>query len=523
MRNESDKISFFLTPLRSKRRRKVPNSMAVLAADADDRRLLLESSMELVGLGKDAPASVRVTDSPSPSVWRPAFGRTVQLTLWAQLGVLTRFWIDEGITSACYGGGVLGEDGGRGSCSTSAEDEVRSVVGIMVANMLGSFLMGFLTENKAHLVWFERPNMPVSFLPEDSWVQHHGDLLTGLRVGYCGCLTTFASWAAQMVRMLAEGKVGALVVVLLLETSSSLVSFVLGEHLAIRVHMAVSGVSHKHKRERERLWHQRAQNAVLAAMGREPEQGNQPAAISILRGNSGDEVWLVKGGSGAPEKYEARGPLVVTNSNLRPKPGGGGSGEDRGSDPPEEDEAPEVGPTKSQKRLILASNLVSALLLLALTSLWAVQLALDGSFTRRKCWLSVLIAPLGCFLRYLASMKLNNNNSGLLRGKLSWFPLGTFAINVSATVLSSASSALVRHYCLSSTLYPWFAIALRAFETGFNGSLSTVSTFAAEVSKYMVEYPRNFKGWIYVSTSFSVALFLGFCVYSWSAYIPQAC
>ena len=36
-------------------------------------------------------------------------------------------------------------------------------------------------------------------------------------------------------------------------------------------------------------------------------------------------------------------------------------------------------PTKSQKRLILASNLVSALLLLALTSLWAAQLALDGT------------------------------------------------------------------------------------------------------------------------------------------------
>ena len=56
---------------------------------------------------------------------------------------------------------------------------MRDVLGIMVANILGSFIMGFLTENKAHLLWFEAPTMPVSFLPENNFIQYYQELLTG--------------------------------------------------------------------------------------------------------------------------------------------------------------------------------------------------------------------------------------------------------------------------------------------------------------------------------------------------------
>ncbi len=70
------------------------------------------------------------------------------------------------------GGGRGGArvDAGAMGCSR-AEGQVRSVVGILVANVLGSFLMGFLTENKAHKLWFEAPKMPVSFLPENHFIQ----------------------------------------------------------------------------------------------------------------------------------------------------------------------------------------------------------------------------------------------------------------------------------------------------------------------------------------------------------------
>ena len=64
------------------------------------------------------------------------------------------------------------------------------------ANVLGSFAMGILTA-KAHsaaLAWHDQ-NHPL---------QKHKSLHAGLGVGFCGCLTTFASWNSQMVVMLVS-------------------------------------------------------------------------------------------------------------------------------------------------------------------------------------------------------------------------------------------------------------------------------------------------------------------------------
>mmetsp|Transcript_40076 Transcript_40076/g.85595 ORF Transcript_40076/g.85595 Transcript_40076/m.85595 type:complete len:527 (-) Transcript_40076:86-1666(-) len=519
-----------------------------------DGRELLASAME-VEMGRSpregggVPASW--PSSSPPALLLPGGGGAlftlVHLALWAQLGVLVRFWIDEGITSTCYGHDVLADGP---SCSSSAEDEVRSVLGILVANMVGSFFMGFLTENKAHLVWFEQPKMPVSFLPEDHLIQHHEDLLLGLRVGFCGSLTTFASWAFQMVSILTRGRVGAVAIVLLLEVSSSLLCFILGEHAAIRMHMWVVGVSHRDKRERVRLWHNIRKNAILSTINHRPrgpppalpedgggESGTTPA-IHVLEGGKGDEVWLVRrnpdpsvpAADVVSQKYEVQGPLVLTSENLSlrecgdfpPAPSSaarGGPREGTGS----KKSLPKSEASKGQRRLIAFSNVVFTVAFLALTTLWACLLRYDGSYKRRKCWMSLLFAPFGCFARWKMSMNFNNNKSGVLKGQMAWFPLGTFSINLTGTLLNSIVSAFERHYCISETNLYWLAVGMGAFETGFNGSLSTVSTFVAEVHKYSFEYPRNFKGWIYVSATFGAALAFGFSVYSWSVYSAQAC
>ena len=236
---------------------------------------------------------------------------------------------------------------------------MRDVLGIMVANILGSFIMGFLTENKAHLLWFEAPTMPVSFLPENNFIQYYQELLTGkeenclpqdtqtkrereresqelnvcfcfslslisfhsfsrpgLRVGFCGSLTTFASWGFQMVSILTSGRLGAVLLVLLLEISVSLVAFVLGEQLALRIHMMVVGIHDTHKDRRIKLWHQIKKNKIFASM----TPAHQPRAdddggISVIECEDGDEVWLVRdrpnttSGSGntPAEKYRVTG------------------------------------------------------------------------------------------------------------------------------------------------------------------------------------------------------------------------
>ena len=476
------------------------------------------------------------------------------------------------------------------NCSDRAEDEVRNVLGIMIANMVGSFLMGFLTENKAHLVWFEQPKMPVSFLPENHFVQHHEELLVGLRVGFCGSLTTFASWAFQMVNMMSRGRVDALAIVLLLEISASLVSFTIGEHLAIRVHMFVKGVGHttRHKEERTRLWHNIRKNAIFATITKpptsppadpDPDAGSREMktaktaktarhrhhhGISVLEGDAGDQVWVIRGragggrdgegmisGSGATgvmfaEKYDVDGPLAMTNPHLRLREGSdplawettvAAAEEPTAEEPPPPAEDLGAGATRKwslsrrnrrsteatrdQRKYIMGSNILFTLALVGLTTGMAVLVKYDkANYARRQCWLSLLLAPFGCFIRWHLC---THYNSGVLKGTLTWFPMGTFAINVGGTTLNALSSALKVHYCIGASNMYWVGVCIGAFQTGFNGSLSTVSTLMGEVHKYMYEYPRNFKGWVYLAATFASSLILGFAGYGWSVFARTKC
>ena len=78
--------------------------------------VLGESEMELVRVSERE--SLRFSgegDSPPPATARAkppretlyTFFVLVHLAFWAQLGVLARFWIDEAVTSTCYGDVVL--------------------------------------------------------------------------------------------------------------------------------------------------------------------------------------------------------------------------------------------------------------------------------------------------------------------------------------------------------------------------------------------------------------------------------
>ena len=491
----------------------------------------------------------------------------VHLALWSQIGVLGRFWISEGVTSVCYEKEESG--GGAYDCpSHGAEHAVRDVLGILACNALGSFLMGFLTENKAHLVWFEQPKMPVSFLPQNHFVQHYEELLTGLRVGFCGSMTTFSSWAFQMVSTLTRGRVGATLAVLIIEVSTSLVSFILGEHLAIRIHMLVVGMGSQDKRERTTLWHHIKNNTIFSSL-----KPHKEAVVSVVESHKGDELWLLrkhsqkrtishhhnhnqqrgqgegqhlsntltsgnnymseetkpKGCSAndhtdgeTPERYDVEGTIVLTSPYLKPK-----RIETKGKEGGKEDlpvvlsPAPTTTTSRNQRKLRAALNVMFTLLLLCFTILWVCLMVYDTDFTRRRCWLSLLLAPLGCTLRWRMCLDYNAPGGTLFKGRLGWFPLGTFGINVAATCFNSIASAVELHYCASALQFYWLAVSLSAFKTGFNGSLSTVSTFISEVNKYMLEYPRNYKGWTYLAATLVASIVLGFCFYSWSVYLPN--
>ena len=66
------------------------------------------------------------------------------------------------------------------------------------ANLLGCFIIGILSSS-ASLGLDDGRSLAV--LGRHHVLQRASSLQTGLRTGYCGCLTTFASWFARRYHM----------------------------------------------------------------------------------------------------------------------------------------------------------------------------------------------------------------------------------------------------------------------------------------------------------------------------------
>ncbi|CAN0165296.1 unnamed protein product [Pylaiella littoralis] len=105
--------------------------------------------------------------------------------------------------------------------------------------------------------------------------------------------------------------------------------------------------------------------------------------------------------------------------------------------------------------------------------LLAILLAVDSSWSRRIDWVACMFAPFGALSRFFLSRKLNN------RWREGAFPVGTFVANV----LGSLVMALVFYGTRNSSSLTtgWNNVALKAFQAGFLGSLTTMSSFVSEV------------------------------------------
>lgn len=102
---------------------------------------------------------------------------------------------------------------------------------------------------------------------------------------------------------------------------------------------------------------------------------------------------------------------------------------------------------------------------------------------------AVLLAPLGCLLRFYASLRLN--------GKLLWFPLGTFAVNMIGTGLEGMFFDL-QHVPMGNRVG---CEVLQGAMDGFCGCLTTVSTWVAEMDGL-----RKGHGYIYGVASVGAGL-----------------
>jgi fluoride ion exporter CrcB/FEX len=108
---------------------------------------------------------------------------------------------------------------------------------------------------------------------------------------------------------------------------------------------------------------------------------------------------------------------------------------------------------------------------------------------RGRATFALVFAPLGCLGRFYASLYLN--------GRVAAFPLGTFAVNISGTVLL-AMAWDIAHLPSGGVIG---CQVLQGIEDGFCGCLTTVSTWVAELTAL-----RRRHAYVYGVASVVVAL-----------------
>jgi len=118
------------------------------------------------------------------------------------------------------------------------------------------------------------------------------------------------------------------------------------------------------------------------------------------------------------------------------------------------------------------------------------------TITYRTMLYAGLVAPFGALLRW----KLSSLNGSIQR--YNWFPLGTFAANIIASILSVAMVGLEPRFYGNESF--WALGSLRAVKVGFTGCLSTVSTFVAEVAGFLGS-KNPIKGYLYASITITTA------------------
>lgn len=126
----------------------------------------------------------------------------------------------------------------------------------------------------------------------------------------------------------------------------------------------------------------------------------------------------------------------------------------------------------------------------------------------RKMWMTSALAPFGALVRW----RLAKYNGVEIKWKrVEWVPWGTLSANLLASVISAAAEATDSRYVVQGTRgVNWINPFLGALESGFAGSLSTVSTYVRE----MIDMTRPDQLHLYGMGSLIIAMFLGLMVYA---------
>ena len=330
------------------------------------------------------------------------------------------------------------------------------------ANMVGCLVMGLLSPSIMNQIVVH----PIAWFRQDHPLQRHPAFAMALKVGFCGCLTTFASWNTQMVVMLdgtdtvLGSQVAPALVGYVVGMCTSIASFVCGRHVYdvwVRIH--------------------------------------DPSALPQPDTADDGDVEIMEQGVGKDDRVCSK-ELVPNGGKSTPSPFVSRIGRLWGA--------------------VAGIRVMPFLLLAGMTSAFVVGDVVYDNMFYRKLWMCVVLSPCGALLRWRLSQYNANPPASVaatIAGwNLEWVPWGTLASNMIAVVISVLAEALEDRYAVRGEPgYDWISTVLPAIETGFAGSLSTVSGFVREIVDLQANPTRMY---LYGFGSLTLAMLLGLLVYS---------
>lgn len=329
------------------------------------------------------------------------------------------------------------------------------------ANVLGSFILGLITPHLDH----DRSRFP--WLHKDHALQRDDVFHASLGTGFCGCMTTFASWNTQMVVML-DGtycELGPQVIsvffgyIIGLMGASS--GFRLGRQCGLWMH------NFRHAGGRNSSYYNDDSKAT-----RDEEDLLEDNPIPLYR---------------EPSTINQQGVELVDVDDVKLQP----------------------VPNHLHKipLFLVAAGFLAAFL---------VGNFVQGIQFYRGMTILWFVAPLGSLLRWKLS-EYNLTEGRALGCQLpKWIPWGTFVANMLAAFTTSLLAGIEHRYFSDSdpTESNWTLGVLFALSSGFAGSLSTVSTMIKESVVLSEQHVGVAKAHYYAVGTCFCGMLLGLAVYA---------
>jgi len=479
------------------------------------------------------------------------------ISIAAIAGSLLRMVIAQLFGEACKNPDTVGWLSAAAPLCVTADGTTTQQGGIVFAdlpsNLLGSFLMGLFQDST--VLGLAVP-MSVAWLGPYHSFQSAAILHTAFKTGFCGSLTTFSSWNAEMVVMLfgtdrsRHSQIWSAFFGYVIGMETSLGSFACGCSLARRLHRIVNPLLAAEKdARREKIAQGVYLNPDLPDFERrflpDLKMENMDGTAELYPMDRMDQLvrWREStkevrrvGNPLLPALIEVENALLVLHRRIPPEAESIARAEGWEVDSlieyvsnkerdfghlPSVASSTSLGgvahlETNTEPRYLMlpvAAGLLFGVLLLLVLGLIVINDQTATALTNRTMVYGMIFAPTGALLRWKLSGL--NGNATFLPPELQWLPAGTLSANFFGSAISIIAVALEYRldtgYNNMDVSNFWITGTIRAFKVGFAGCLTTVSTFVAEVSGFM--HGQTDHAYPYILITLASSCVISCCLY----------